>query len=105
MNIPLRGIAIGNGWIDANNQYLGYLDYVVKVGLVEENTDVRFFPRLHIHLMSSTGLEKSEATGGWLHCFNREERHELHGQGGMCGHPTFHHGSQRTKVGRSFLFS
>ncbi|KAF8806260.1 pheromone-processing carboxypeptidase KEX1 [Phlegmacium glaucopus] len=39
LNIPLRGIAIGNGWIDANSQYLAYLDYAVKVGLIEENTD------------------------------------------------------------------
>jgi carboxypeptidase D len=45
LNIPLRGIAIGNGWIDSNSQYLTYLDYAVKVGLIEENTDVRLvFP-------------------------------------------------------------
>lgn len=41
LSIPLRGIAIGNGWIDANSHYLSYLDYAVKVGLIEENTDVR----------------------------------------------------------------
>ena len=41
LRIPLRGIAIGNGWIDANSHYLSYLDYSVKVELIEENTDVR----------------------------------------------------------------
>ena len=41
LSIPLRGIAIGNGWIDANSHYLSYLEYAVKVGLIEENTDVR----------------------------------------------------------------
>jgi len=48
LNIPLHGIAIGNGWIDSNSQYLSYLDYAVKVGLIEENTDVRSFSRSHI---------------------------------------------------------
>ena len=59
LSIPLRGIAIGNGWIDANSHYLSYLDYAVKVGLIEENTDVRLFPHPHIHLISTTGLETS----------------------------------------------
>ncbi|KAG6891309.1 Cell death protease [Termitomyces sp. T32_za158] len=37
--VPLRGVAIGNGWIDPRRQYPSYLDYLVKVGLVEENSD------------------------------------------------------------------
>lgn len=37
---PLRGIAIGNGWIDGRRQYPAYLDYAVKHGLIEENSDV-----------------------------------------------------------------
>jgi carboxypeptidase D len=40
LNIPLRGIAIGNGWIDSKEQYLAYLDFAVKVGLLEENSQV-----------------------------------------------------------------
>lgn len=40
LSIPLRGVAIGNGWIDPRRQYPSYLDYSVKVGLVEENSDV-----------------------------------------------------------------
>jgi carboxypeptidase D len=39
--VPLRGSAIGNGWIDARRQYPSYLDYAVKHGLVESGTAVR----------------------------------------------------------------
>lgn len=35
LGIPLRGSAIGNGWIDARRQYPAYLDYAVRHGLVE----------------------------------------------------------------------
>lgn len=38
--IPLRGAAIGNGWIDSFAQYPSYLDYAVKHGIVVENSDV-----------------------------------------------------------------
>lgn len=39
LNLPLRGIAIGNGWIDSWTQYPSYLDYSVKHGILEENSD------------------------------------------------------------------
>ncbi|RDB19792.1 Pheromone-processing carboxypeptidase KEX1 [Hypsizygus marmoreus] len=39
MGIPLRGAAIGNGWIDPRRQYPAYLEFAVKVGLLEENSD------------------------------------------------------------------
>ncbi|KAF5371322.1 hypothetical protein D9758_004167 [Tetrapyrgos nigripes] len=39
LKIPLAGAAIGNGWIDARRQYPSYLDYAVKVGILEENSD------------------------------------------------------------------
>lgn len=42
---PLRGVAIGNGWIDARRQYASYIDFAVKVGILEENSDVRTHPR------------------------------------------------------------
>ncbi|KAF9450159.1 pheromone-processing carboxypeptidase KEX1 [Macrolepiota fuliginosa MF-IS2] len=38
LNIPLKGIAIGNGWIDPKKHYQSYLDYSVKVGILEENS-------------------------------------------------------------------
>lgn len=38
LGVPLRGIAIGNGWMDSKRQYLSYLDYSVKMGLLEENS-------------------------------------------------------------------
>ncbi|KII94629.1 hypothetical protein PLICRDRAFT_127694 [Plicaturopsis crispa FD-325 SS-3] len=40
LKAPLRGIAIGNGWIDGRNQYPSFIDYGVKHGLVEENSDL-----------------------------------------------------------------
>lgn len=41
LNIPLRGAAIGNGWIDGRSQYASYLPYAVKHGLVEVDSEVR----------------------------------------------------------------
>ena len=41
LGVPLRGSAIGNGWIDARRQYPSYLDYAVKHELVELGTAVR----------------------------------------------------------------
>lgn len=41
LGVPLRGSAIGNGWIDVRRQYPSYLDYAVKHGLVELGTAVR----------------------------------------------------------------
>ena len=40
LKVPLKGIAIGNGWMDARRQYPAYLDYAVKHGIVDEGTDV-----------------------------------------------------------------
>ncbi|KAF9035088.1 alpha/beta-hydrolase [Hymenopellis radicata] len=36
---PLKGVAIGNGWIDARSQYPSYIDYLVKTEVLEENSD------------------------------------------------------------------
>lgn len=36
-----KGLAIGNGWIDARRQYPAYLEYGLKHGLVETGSDVR----------------------------------------------------------------
>ncbi|KAJ3473848.1 hypothetical protein NLI96_g12791 [Meripilus lineatus] len=35
----LKGVTIGNGWIDAKTQYPAYLDYAVKHGITEANSD------------------------------------------------------------------
>ncbi|KAH0840222.1 Alpha/Beta hydrolase protein [Lanmaoa asiatica] len=35
LNIPLRGIAIGNGWIDGRNQYPAYLEYAATHGIID----------------------------------------------------------------------
>ncbi|KAI0032923.1 alpha/beta-hydrolase [Vararia minispora EC-137] len=38
LQVPFRGAAIGNGWIDAAHQYPAYLDYSVKHGLIAEGS-------------------------------------------------------------------
>ncbi|KAL7416128.1 Alpha/Beta hydrolase protein [Mrakia frigida] len=37
-NFPLKGIAIGNGWIDPREQYPGYVDFAYEHGLVKAGT-------------------------------------------------------------------
>jgi carboxypeptidase D len=39
LHIPLKGAAIGNGWMDGKHQYPGFLQYGVKHGLIEENSE------------------------------------------------------------------
>ncbi|EPS98740.1 hypothetical protein FOMPIDRAFT_1037314 [Fomitopsis schrenkii] len=39
LGIPLRGAAIGNGWIDGRSQYPSFLQYAVKHGLVEDKSE------------------------------------------------------------------
>ncbi|KAJ7129157.1 Alpha/Beta hydrolase protein [Mycena epipterygia] len=39
IGVPLRGIAIGNGWIDARRQYASYIDFAVKVSILEEGSE------------------------------------------------------------------
>ena len=43
LGISLKGLAIGNGWIDAKHQYPAYLEYSVKHGIIEENSEVCLF--------------------------------------------------------------
>jgi hypothetical protein len=38
--MPLKGIAIGNGWIDSKTQYPAYLEYGLKHGLLSEGDNV-----------------------------------------------------------------
>ncbi|KAF7965395.1 hypothetical protein HWV62_9059 [Athelia sp. TMB] len=40
LKMPLKGLAIGNGWMDARKQYPAYLDYATKHALLEENSDM-----------------------------------------------------------------
>lgn len=35
----LKGLIIGNGWIDPYNQYPAYLEFAVKAGVVKEGSD------------------------------------------------------------------
>jgi Serine carboxypeptidase len=61
---PLRGIAIGNGWQDARRQYPSYLDYSVKHGLIEENSEVKKFSsyvmRRQANWIVIVGVEKGQ---------------------------------------------
>lgn len=69
LNIPLRGAAIGNGWIDPRRQYPAYLDYMVKVGILEENSEVSaywFISQGH-PLRRSTALENGQKICRQMH--------------------------------------
>lgn len=37
---PLKGVAIGNGWIDAAAQYPAYVEYAAKYGIIKEGSEV-----------------------------------------------------------------
>ena len=41
LSTPLKGIAIGNGWIDGRYQYPAYLEFAIRSGIITENSDVR----------------------------------------------------------------
>lgn len=40
LGLPLKGVAIGNGWIDSQTQYPSYLEYALKHGIVAEGGGV-----------------------------------------------------------------
>lgn len=69
LGIPLRGAAIGNGWIDGRSQYPSFLQYAVKHNLIEDKSEVCLLPfRLHFGShTSSIGLETCEGGHGQLH--------------------------------------
>ncbi|PPQ63138.1 hypothetical protein CVT24_005778 [Panaeolus cyanescens] len=39
LSVPLKGVAIGNGWMDSRSQYPAYIEYAVTTGLFEDNSD------------------------------------------------------------------
>ncbi|KAL1690074.1 Alpha/Beta hydrolase protein [Schizophyllum commune] len=39
LNIPLRGVALGNGWISARHQYPAYFKFLVAQGILIEGTE------------------------------------------------------------------
>lgn len=39
LQIPLKGIAIGNGWIDSRAHYASYITYLVKMGILPEGSE------------------------------------------------------------------
>lgn len=41
LSTPLKGIAIGNGWIDGRAQYPAYYDYAIEAGLIKAGSAVR----------------------------------------------------------------
>jgi carboxypeptidase D len=38
--VQLKGLAIGNGWIDPMQQYQGYVDFAYEKGLIKEGSKV-----------------------------------------------------------------
>jgi carboxypeptidase D len=52
--LALKGIAIGNGWIDPMQQYTGYADFAYEKGLIKPGTPVRTsFLTVHRHCPST----------------------------------------------------
>jgi carboxypeptidase D len=45
--VNLKGIAIGNGWIDPKQQYPGYVDFAYEKGLIKKDTPVNMH-NLHL---------------------------------------------------------
>ncbi|KAI0337935.1 alpha/beta-hydrolase [Trametopsis cervina] len=39
LGLPLKGIAIGNGWIDSHTQYPAYVEYALKHGILTAGTE------------------------------------------------------------------
>ena len=66
-NFPLKGIAIGNGWIDPREQYPGYVDFAYEHGLVTAGSKVR--PRFLLPASSclSCGLTRPLLVGARFH--------------------------------------
>lgn len=67
LNIPLRGVAIGNGWMDARTQYPSFLDYALKHGITEPNSKVyRILPSerhpLNVQYFRITSVERMPLT-------------------------------------------
>ncbi|KAG8899253.1 Cell death protease, partial [Tulasnella sp. 408] len=40
LSMPLKGLAIGNGWIDGRHQYPAYYDFALKSGIVKQGSQV-----------------------------------------------------------------
>ncbi|KIO32858.1 hypothetical protein M407DRAFT_13851 [Tulasnella calospora MUT 4182] len=40
LSMPLKGLAIGNGWIDGRHQYPAYYDFALKSGIIKEGSQV-----------------------------------------------------------------
>jgi carboxypeptidase D len=55
LQTPLKGLAIGNGWIDGESQYPGYLEFALKHDLIKEGSEVSF-ERDYLHNYLSSYL-------------------------------------------------
>lgn len=40
ISMPLKGLAIGNGWIDGRHQYPAYYDFALRSGLIKEGSQI-----------------------------------------------------------------
>jgi carboxypeptidase D len=56
--INLKGIAIGNGWIDPKQQYPGYVDFAYEKGLIKKDTPVSMH---NLHLGQPTDDQEAAA--------------------------------------------
>lgn len=72
LSTPLKGIAIGNGWIDGYTQYPSYLEYAVKHGILSESEDVSlrsYHIDAHLELSNTIciGIQTGEERDGGVY--------------------------------------
>lgn len=111
LNIPLKGAAIGNGWMDSKSQYPAYIEYAVKTGLIEENSKVRlifpFIQEFKSNDFSSsllhTGLEKGQRRNGFLCCPSGRVEDEPNDHRPLYNGAPDDHGCQKSSVCDTFF--
>ena len=111
LNIPLKGAAIGNGWMDSKVQYPAYIDYAVKTGLIEENSEVHSYSHFIQNVNSiispsfAAGLEKGQSSDGFLRCPFGHVEDEPNGHRRLCNRSADAHGGQKSSVCDAFFLS
>ena len=66
LNIPLRGAAIGNGWIDGRNQYPAYLEFATTHGNVDVKSQVHLVYHCHLQAYNNGTHERNIETTSFL---------------------------------------
>lgn len=69
ISMPLKGLAIGNGWIDGRHQYPAYYDFALRSGLIKEGSQVSLsllIPKEPSCLTHASDRERRSTSAGSL---------------------------------------